>query len=586
MAAEHLRVHARRNAARVARAPAVHTSRITRLLRGAATAAALAAPLLAGCAATSPGLLGTPTLVVVNAKVVTVDDARSMAQAFAIRDGRFVAVGTDAGMRALAGPATRIIDARGRTVLPGLNDGHIHMVRAGFLWKYEARLDEAQSVEDVLATVRARAQAVPAGTWILALGGWHHSQLRERRMPSRAELDAAAPGHPVYLQALRDVGQMNSAAIRASGFTADMKVPPGVVLGRDAAGPFDGSIAGFLGQTVAERAFPVATFEDKVTGLAQVMCDFNASGLTSVGETFGIGVSEDDYQVLYELWRRRGMTVRTAVHFPTLDAEHAKRWLAYPAAGFGDDMLMLNGIGEGVLAAMGDGYLPRQFPIPPAARGELQRIVEAGAANKVNFQFHATIQTTMEAILDSLEAAHARTPIDRLRITFLHAEQITPSIIERMKKLGMGVQMQNRQSLGSEIMKANWGDRAHDIPPVRSVVQSGLPFAGGTDGTTSSSYRPFISLGWLITGKNWRGDVVRPTERLTREQALHAYTRGSAWFSWEEDRKGAIAPGMLADFIVLDRDYLSVPEDDIRFLRPVLTAVGGRVVFEDGKCRP
>ena len=144
----------------------------------------------------------------------------------------------------------------------------------------------------------------------------------------------------------------------------------------------------------------------------------------------------------------------------------------------------------------------------------------------------------------------------------------------------MGVQMQNRQSLGSELMKANWGERANDIPPVKTVINSGLPFAGGTDGTTSSSYRPFISIGWLVSGKNWRGDLVRPTERLTREQALRAYTRGSAWFTWEENRKGAITPGMLADFIVLDRDYLTVNEDDIRFIKPVLTAVGGKVVYD------
>jgi len=313
------------------------------------------------------------------------------------------------------------------------------------------------------------------------------------------------------------------------------------------------------------------------------MRDFNAAGLTSVGETFGIGVAESDYQVLYEAWRRRQMTVRVGVHFPTMDFAHAQRWLEYPAAGFGDDMLLLNGLGEGVLNAMGDGYLPKAFPISAEAKTELQKIVASGARNKVSFQFHATLETTMNAMLDSLEAAHAQSPIDQLRINFLHAEQITPSIVERMKKLGMGVQIQNRQTLGSELMKANWGERANDIPPVRSVYRSGLPLAGGTDGTTSSSYRPFISIGWLVTGKNWRGDVVRPTERLTREEALRIYTRGSAWFTWEENRKGAIASGMLADFIVLDRDYLTVPEDDIRFIRPVLTAVGGKVVFEAGR---
>ena len=540
---------------------------------------------LAGCAplaldAERNAQHNAPELIVVNAKVVTVDDQASIAQAFAVRDGRFLAVGDNAQIRAMAGAATRIIDAQGRTVTPGLNDGHIHMVRAGFWWKYEARLDETQSLAEILDIIKTRAQQTPRGTWILTLGGWHHSQIKERRMPTRAELDAVAPDHPVYVQALREVGQMNSMAMKLSGITASMPLPPGVSIGKDAAGQFDGVIRGFAGQTLAERSFPQQSFEDKVEGLRLVMRDFNAAGLTSTGETFGIGVAESDYQVLYELWRRRGMSVRVGAHFPTMNFEHAQRWLDYPAAGFGDDMLLLNGLGEGVLNAMGDGYIPKQFPIAPEAKTELQKIVAAGARNQVSFQFHATIETTMNAMLDALEAAHAQTPIDKLRINFLHAEQITPSIIARMKKLGMGVQMQNRQSLGSELMKANWGERANDIPPVKTVINSGLPFAGGTDGTTSSSYRPFISIGWLVSGKNWRGELVRPTERLTREQALRAYTRGSAWFTWEENRKGAITPGMLADFIVLDRDYLTVNEDDIRFIKPVLTAVGGRVVYD------
>ena len=540
---------------------------------------------LAGCAplaldAERNAQHNAPELIVVNAKVVTVDDQASIAQAFAVRDGRFLAVGDNAQIRAMAGAATRIIDAQGRTVTPGLNDGHIHMVRAGFWWKYEARLDETQSLAEILDIIKTRAQQTPRGTWILTLGGWHHSQIKERRMPTRAELDAVAPDHPVYVQALREVGQMNSMAMKLSGITASMPLPPGVSIGKDAAGQFDGVIRGFAGQTLAERSFPQQSFEDKVEGLRLVMRDFNAAGLTSTGETFGIGVAESDYQVLYELWRRRGMSVRVGAHFPTMNFEHAQRWLDYPAAGFGDDMLLLNGLGEGVLNATGDGYIPKQFPIAPEAKAELQKIVAAGARNQVSFQFHATIETTMNAMLDALEAAHAQTPIDKLRINFLHAEQITPSIIARMKKLGMGVQMQNRQSLGSELMKANWGERANDIPPVKTVINSGLPFAGGTDGTTSSSYRPFISIGWLVSGKNWRGDLVRPTERLTREQALRAYTRGSAWFTWEENRKGAIAPGMLADFIVLDRDYLTVNEDDIRFIKPVLTAVGGKVVYD------
>ena len=274
------------------------------------------------------------------------------------------------------------------------------------------------------------------------------------------------------------------------------------------------------------------------------------------------------------------MSLRVGLHFPTINHDDAKKWIKAASSGASDEMLLFNGLGEGVLNSVGDGYLAKQFPINNEAKDELAKIVALGAENKINFQFHATLETTMNAMLDSLEKVHQTTPISDLRITFLHAEQITPSIMTRMKKLGMGVQMQNRQSLGSDLMQTNWGARANDIPPVKTVYQSGLPLGGGTDGTTSSSYRPFISMHWLISGRNWRGDIVRPTEKLTREEALKMYTQGSAWFTWEEKKKGTIAPNMLADFLILDKDYFTVPEEEIRWLKPVTTIVGGKVVYQ------
>lgn len=551
---------------------------------------AVGALALAGCAGVmTPEWTGPqsqagpslhPELVVVNAKVVTADERFSINQALAARDGKFIAVGTNEQIRGLAGPGTRIVDAGGRTVLPGLIDAHIHMFRAGFWWKHEVRVDEAQTLPEILDAIRARAEKTPPGTWILTLGGWHFSQIKERRMPTREELDAVAPNHPVYIQALRDRGQMNSAAIRASGITAATKTPVGVILGKDESGNFNGLIGGFAGARFAESAFPKLTFEDKVEGLRFVMRDFNAAGLTSVGEGTGLGISDDDYQVMFELWRRRQMTVRMAVHVFTNGYEHAQGWIRHIGSGFGDDWLRLNGLGEIVMMPMWDGFFPVQFAITPQAREEFRKIIEAGVRNRMLFQFHATIESTMNHMLDVLEAVHEKQPLDKLRINFLHAEQITPRIIERMKRLGMGVQMQDRQALGSDVMMKNWGARAKDVPPVKSVYRSGLPLAGGTDGTVSASYRPFISIWWLISGKNWRGDVVRPTEKLTREEALRTYTRDAAWFSFEENRKGAIIPGFLADFIVLERDYLTVPEDDIRFLKPVMTVVGGKVVYE------
>ncbi len=519
-------------------------------------------------------------LVVINAKVITLDSSNRQAQAVAVKSGKFIKVGSNTEIQTLIQPDTKVIDANGKTLIPGLNDAHIHMVRAGMYWKYEVRLDEATSIPEILQLIGERAQKTPKGTWILTLGGWHPSQIKERRMPTLEELDRVAPNHPVYIQALRDMGQMNTVAIQQSKITAQSVLPGGVSIGKDVTGNFNGLIKGFNGQVLALKAFPTPSFEEKVAGLQLVMQDFNQAGLTSVGETFGIGVDEGDYQVLFEAWRRKKMSLRVGLHFPTINHDDAKKWIKSTSSSSSDDMLLFNGLGEGVLNSVGDGYMPKQFPINNEAKDELAKIVALGAENKINFQFHATLETTMNAMLDSLEKVHQTTPISDLRITFLHAEQITPSIMTRMKKLGMGVQMQNRQSLGSDLMQTNWGARANDIPPVKTVYQSGLPLGGGTDGTTSSSYRPFISMHWLISGKNWRGDVVRPTEKLTREEALKMYTQGSAWFTWEENKKGTIAPNMLADFLILDKDYFTVPEDDIRWLKPVTTVVGGKVVYQ------
>ena len=521
-----------------------------------------------------------PELVVLNAQVLTVDTRYPRAEAFAVQAGKFTQVGTNNEIKQLIRDNTKVIDAQNKTIIPGLNDGHIHMVRAGMYWPYEVRLDEATNLADILQLIRERAKNIPKGTWILTLGGWHPSQIKEGRMPTLAELNQAAPDHPVYIQALREVGQMNSQAIQKSGITATTPMPAGVSIGKDTNGHFNGLIKGFNGQVLALRQFPKLSLDEKIAGLVLAMKDFNQAGLTSVGETFGIGVDEGDYDILFEAWRRKQMSVRVGLHFPTVNYKDAQKWIANSIKGKSDDMLLLNGLGEGVLNSVGDGYFPKQFPISNDAKEELRQIVALGVPDKINFQFHATLETTMNDMLDSLEAVDQKTSIKDMRITFLHAEQITPAIMARMKKLGMGLQMQNRQSLGSDLMKTNWGDRAMDSPPVKSVYQSGIPLAGGTDGTTSSSYRPFISLHWLISGKNWRGDVVRPTQKLTREEALKIYTHGGAWFTWEENKKGTIAKDMLADFVILDKDYLTIPEDEIRFIKPLMTVVGGRVVYE------
>jgi predicted amidohydrolase YtcJ len=531
-----------------------------------------------------PRLLHYADTIVVGGKIVTLDDPSTIQEALAIRDGKFLAVGASADMRRLAGPSTRVIDAGGRTVLPGLIDTHVHLIQAAAFWRDEIRVDEARSLEDIFAAIRARAAAVPPGTWILIRGGWHYSQIRERRMPTRAELDAVAPDHPVHVQSTYEVVQLNSRGIAASGITGRTELPPGGSMEKDAQGNFTGVLRGTRGVLMGrEKYFPRLSVEEKVAALRAVMREFNAAGLTGIIDGNGLSIIEhwldrdEDYQAIFELWRRGQMTLRVGLQLDSRDEAQALDVLDRFPARLGDDMFWVGSVGENLML---DVWNPANYPLPPATRAAFKRVVEAAVARNATMQIHSQTELQLNTMLDVFEEVHARTPLNHLRFTLLHAELLTPAMIERMKRLGMGVMIQARQLVTADVLQKTWGARMDDAPIVKTVFESGLPLGGGTDGTVAVPFRPFMALYWYVSGRSWRGDLVRPTQRLTREQALQVYTRQAAWFSFHEDRRGAIAPGFLADLIVLDKDYLTVPEQEIPTIRPVMTIVGGKVVFE------
>ncbi|MBI2226163.1 MAG: amidohydrolase family protein [Betaproteobacteria bacterium] len=261
---------------------------------------------LGGCAQTGarPEILLHADMVLVNGKVVTVDNGFSIQEAVAIRDGKILAAGTTSNIRSLAGDHTKVVDLQGRTVIPGLIDSHIHFFRAGFTWAREVRLDQAHSVQEILGLIEKRASQAGAGDWILTYGGWHYSQLKEGRAPTRQELDRVAPNNPVLLRILlphpsTHFAVLNSAALKAAGITRDTAAPANGVIEKDAAGEPTGVLRR-AAVPLALRKVPRASFEEKVQGLKLVMRDFHAAGLTSVIETVGGGVTDDDYKVLFE----------------------------------------------------------------------------------------------------------------------------------------------------------------------------------------------------------------------------------------------------------------------------------------------
>lgn len=539
----------------------------------------------AGCAqiGARPEVVRYADTVLVNGKIVTVDQSFSVREAVAIRDGKILAVGTTANIRALAGDQTKVIDLQGRTVIPGLIDSHMHFLRAGFTWRREVRLDQARSVPEVLGLIEERAGRIGAGEWILTFGGWDYSQLKEGRAPSRQELDRVAPNNPVLLRILlpnpaTHFAVLNSAALKAVGITRDTKEPPNGVIEKDAAGEPTGVLRR-AAVALALRQLPRPSFEEKVQGLKLVMRDFHAAGLTGVVEAVGGGVTDDDYAVLFELWRRKELTVRTALLIYTNTLADGQRWIRHLPMGFGDDWLKVNGFGEQLVAAVQDRLAP-SFELKPEGLEEYRKFVTQAARNRWSFQQHTTLGTTAKAYLDIYEEVDRQYPIRDLRWSLTHVETISEADMQRVKRLGMGLATQGRQVIQSEFMKQAWGGAVAGAPPVKRMLELGLPVGAGTDATVVTPYQPFTTLWWLVTGKDWAGRVVRSDQRVSREQALRMYTVGSAWFSFDEKIRGSIEPGKLADLVVLTDDYLTVPEDRIREISSVMTIVGGKVVYE------
>lgn len=539
----------------------------------------------AGCAqiGARPEVVRYADMVLVNGKIVTVDKSFSVQEGVAIRDGKILAVGATSNIRSLAGDQTKVVDLQGRTVIPGLIDSHIHFFRASFTWAREVRLDQARSVQEILGLVEKRANQIKAGEWILTYGGWDYSQLKERRAPTRQELDRVAPSNPVLLRILlphpsTHFAVLNSAALKAVGITRDTKEPPNGVIEKDAAGEPTGVLRR-AAVALALRKVPRASFEERVQGLKLVMHDMHAAGLTSVIETVGGGVTDDDYKVLFESWRKKELTMRTALLIYTYTLADGQRWIKHLPIGFGDEWLKVRGFGEQLVNAVQDNLAP-SFPLKPEGLEEYRKFVTEAAKNRWPIQQHTTLGTTAKAYLDIFEEVDRQYSIRDLRWSMAHVETISEADMRRVKRLGMGLTIQSRQVIQSELMKQAWGNAAASAPPLKKMLEIGMPVGAGTDATVVTPYHPFTTLWWLVTGKDWAGRVVRPNDRLSRQDALRIHTVGSAWFSFDEKIKGSIEPGKLADLVALTDDYLTVPEDKIRDISSVMTIVGGKIVYE------
>jgi predicted amidohydrolase YtcJ len=533
-------------------------------------------------------------LILTHARITTLDPSRPEATALAVQDGLVLAVGEDREVMAHAGPGTRVIDAQGRRVVPGLHDSHTHLIRGGLNYNLELRWDGVRSLADAMAMLRAQVARTPAPQWVRVVGGFTEHQFVERRLPTLAEINAAAPDTPVFILHLYDRALLNRAALRAVGYGRDTPNPPGGEIERDANGEPNGLLlakpnALILYATLA--AGPKLPYEYQINSTRHFMRELNRLGVTSVIDAGG-GFQNypDDYRIIEELAAQQQLTVRIAYNLFTQskggELADFRRWTGMVRPGQGDAMFKHNGAGEMLVFAAADfeDFREPRPELPPNLEGDLEAVVRHLAEQRWPFRIHATYDESITRILDIYERVDREVSFAGLPWFIDHAETITERNIARIRALGGGIAIQHRMAYQGEYFVARYGaEAARRTPPVRRMVEMGVPVGAGTDATRVASYNPWVALSWLTTGRTVGGLALYGDDNLlSREQALRLWTEGSAWFSGDVGRKGRLVPGQYADFAVLSADYMTVDDDRIADIASVLTVVGGKLVHGGG----
>ena len=502
-----------------------------------------------------------------------------------------MAAGADSDVLKLRGSKTQVIDAGRRRVIPGLNDSHLHLIRGGLNYNMELRWDGVPSLADALRMLKEQARRTPPPQWVRVIGGWTEVQFAERRMPTLEEINDVSPETPVFVLHLYDRALLNRAALRACGYTKETPEPPGGEIQRDKQGNPTGLLiarpnAMILYATLAKG--PKLPLDDQLNSTRHFLREMNRLGLTSaIDAGGGFQNYPDDYHVVEELHKRGEMTVRIAYNLftqrPKQELDDFAKWVKMTRPGEGTDFLRMNGAGEMLTFSAADfeDFLEPRPDLAGSLEAELTQVVRLLAQHRWPFRLHATYDESITRFLNVFESVNREIPFNRLRWFFDHAETISERNLERVRALGGGIAIQHRMAYQGEYFIDRYGaSAAAHSPPITAMLKMGIPVGAGTDATRVASYNPWVSLYWMVTGKTVGGTPLYPqSNRLDRAEALRRYTSGSAWFSGEEDKKGTIADGRLADLAVLSADYFSVPEEEIKKIESLLTVVDGKVVY-------
>lgn len=532
-------------------------------------------------------------LILYNGKIYSHVPENKGATAVAIKDGKFIAVGTDSDIMTFSTASTQIIDLKQKRVVPGINDSHIHLIRGGLNYNLELRWDGVPSLADAMRMLKQQVDITPSPQWVRVVGGWSEFQFAERRMPTLQEINEIAPDTPVFILHLYDRALLNAAALRAVGYAKDTPAPPGSHIERDSKGNPTGMLiatpnALILYSTLAKG--PKLSYEHQINSTRHYMKELNRFGITSVIDAGG-GFQNfpDDYKVVNELNEKKQLTIRIAYNLftqrPKQEFEDFSDWIDNVKLYQGDDMYRHNGAGEMLVFSAADfeDFLQPRPDLSENMEAELEKVVRLLVENRWPFRLHATYNESITRFLNVFEKINQEIPFNGLPWIFDHAETIDEHNIERVKKLGGGIAIQSRMAYQGEYFTDRYGSAAAEsTPPIKKMLEMEVPVGAGSDATRVSSYNPWVGMYWLTAGKTVGGLQLYHDTRLDRQTALELYTRGSAWFSQEQAKKGDIKTGMLADLAVLDRDYFTVSEEDVKKIEAELTVVDGKIVYAKG----
>lgn len=509
--------------------------------------------------------------------------------ALAIRGDRVLAVGTDEEIAAYVSPATRVIDLGGARVVPGLTDSHVHFLRAGRTWNDEVRWENVYTLGEALDAIAARAAERRPGEWIRVIGGWDENQFAERRGPTREELDRAAPDHPVYVQMQYTYAVFNTRGAAQLGLdeagVAASPDPAGFE--RDAGGRLTGRGSGMKLMTWFYRQLPTPTLEEQIASTGALSREFARLGMTGAIDGGGVNTGPDAYAAIVAAWRRGLLKTRVRLFKHATrqgtEKEDFEGYMRFDFPGFGDDMLRTSGMGE-VLMFRTHDRIAQPADYGDEAMAETKALLEAFAEKGWAVQIHVHQREFFLKLLDAMEEVHERFPIDELRWGFVHAESTYAEDVPRLKRLGLGLLFQSLLRYNGESAIKAWGaGRVARSPELRDLLDAGVPIGLGSDAMRVASYNPWASIQWFLTGRTITGTPTLDDRHLiSREEALRGYTHGGAWFTQEEDLRGQLVPGLLADLAVLSEDYFDLDVERLHTLVSVLTMVGGEVAWTDG----